>query len=103
MKKFILGLIFLSGVVYATDYSALSTQELMDLKGTVPTEQRDAFRSEMQSRTNALSYDEKAALGLPQQRNAATSGSGYGQKLRDGSGAGSMSRGSHSGGGKGRK
>lgn len=100
MKKFILGLIFFSGVVYATDYSTLSTQELIDLRGTVPAEQRDAFRSEMQSRTSALSYDEKAALGLPQQRSATSSG--YGQQLRDGSGAGSMSRGSHAGG-KGRR
>ncbi|DAB32753.1 MAG: hypothetical protein PWQ42_451 [Sulfurospirillum sp.] len=96
MKKFILGFIFLGGVAFATDYTTLSTEELVALRGTVPTEERDAFKSEMQSRASALSYDERVALGITQQKS--TTASGYGQKLRDGSGAGSMSRGANAGG-----
>ncbi|MBE0491045.1 MAG: hypothetical protein IBX44_02215 [Sulfurospirillum sp.] len=65
MKKFILPLIFLGSVAFATDYKTLSTEELVALRGTVSTEERDAFKSEMQSRTSTLSYDEKVALGVP--------------------------------------
>lgn len=102
MKKFILGLIVLSSLVYATDYTSLSTEDLVALRGTVPVEDRDVFKSEMQSRASTLTYDEKVALGIPRQQSTTASASGYGQKLRDGSGAGGMYKGSNSGG-KGRR
>jgi len=89
MKKAILCAFMAVGILSATDFSALSTQELAAMRGTVLADERDAFRSEFQSRLETLSDEEKAALGV-----GLNSGSGAGAKLQDGSGLGSMGSGS---------
>ncbi len=73
MKKFILSIIFLSGLLYATDYSSMSTEDLINLRGSVPAQDRTAFRSELQSRISAMSTSERESLGIG---NAQGSGSG---------------------------
>ncbi len=100
MKKLILSVLVLGSFLGATDYATFSTEDLVSLRGTVPTEDRDAFKSEMQSRASALSYDEKVAYGITQKRTATSSA--YAQRLRDGSGSGGMYKGANAGG-KGRR
>lgn len=97
MKKLLLGTLACVGFLGATDFGSLSTEELSAMRGTVATEERDAFRSEWQSRVTSLSTEEKAALGIG--ANAGSS-QGVGQRLRDGSGLGSMSKGANRGGGR---
>ena len=47
MKTFVklVGICFLSSVVLiAADYSSMSTEDMMKMRGSVPVEERDAFR-----------------------------------------------------------
>ncbi|NPA66112.1 MAG: DUF1104 domain-containing protein [Epsilonproteobacteria bacterium] len=64
MKRLGLIAILLAGILNATDFSSMSTEELLELRGTVSAEERDAFRSELQSRLSTLSIEEKEALGI---------------------------------------
>ncbi len=64
MKRVILATILATGILSATDFTQMSTEELVSLRGTVATEERDAFRDELQSRLSTLSVDEKTALGI---------------------------------------
>jgi hypothetical protein len=96
VKKAILCALMAVGILSATDFSALSTEELAAMRGTVPADERDAFRSEFQSRLETLSDEEKAALGV-----GLNNSSGAGAKLQDGSGLGSMGSGSGGLGGNG--
>ena len=59
----------------ATDYSSLSTEELLEMRGSVPAEEQEAFRSEMQSRMQSLSPEERQALR--QNRSGDGTGEGY--------------------------
>lgn len=95
MRKGILAIILAAGILSATDFSSMSTEDLIGLKGTVATEEREAFRAEMQSRVSTMTTEERAELGV----NAGGTGNSYGNALRDGSEAGSM--GASSGGGSG--
>jgi uncharacterized membrane protein YgcG len=94
--------------VYAVDYNTMSLDELSNLRGTVPVEERGAFRSAFQEKLKYLTPDEQGKY---------TRGNGQGiqnknmnqikQRVQDGSGTGSMYQGSRgfgggsSGGGKG--
>lgn len=88
MKKAILCAIMAVGVLSATDFGALSTEELAAMRGTVPVDERDAFRTEFQSRIATMSEEERAAIGV-----GSGTASGAGTKLQDGSGLGSMGSG----------
>ncbi|SFP01723.1 DUF1104 domain-containing protein [Hydrogenimonas thermophila] len=99
MQKLALALVFTAGLLNATDFSSMTTEDLLNLKGSVPVEERDAFRTEMQSRISNMSADEKAALGVGQSRSSYGSANGTAQRLRDGSGSGGMYRGSRGRGG----
>jgi len=96
MKKAILCAFMAVGILSATDFGALSTEELAAMRGTVLADERDAFRSEFQSRLETLSDEEKAALGV-----GLNSGAGAGVTLQDGSGLGSMGSGTGGLGGNG--
>jgi hypothetical protein len=79
--------IFMFSTLFAADYTSLTTDELNALKGTISPEDRDAFKSEMQSRMQSLTPEERATY-------RSSNGSGNGQMLRDGTGSGNMYKGS---------
>ena len=107
MKK-ILTLTLMATAMFATDYSSMTIDELAVLRGTVPTEERADYQSAMQSKMQALTPEERAeyrggigAQNQTQEMNKIQTQ----QKLRDGSGAGSMNmyQGSRAGGGGGKR
>jgi len=89
MKNLILAMSLTAMSLMGADYSALTLDELNDLRGTIAVEDREDFRAEMQSRINIMTPDE---LTIFQEDRMATGGAG----VQDGSGAGSMNRGSSS-------
>ena len=108
MKKLIIAISMIAVSLMAVDYSQMTMDQLNDLRGTVAVEDREAFRSEMQSRVSLMTPDEQVQFraermankgaGLnngsgSMNRGSTNQGQGMGQRLRDGSGAGSMSQG----------
>jgi len=89
MKRIILATILATGMLSATDFTSLSTTELIELKGTVAAEDREAFQTELQSRISTLSVEDREALGITPGGNSSY-GAGYGTTAMDGSGIGSM-------------
>lgn len=92
MKKIILISCLIAASAFATDYSLMSNEDMMGMRGSVAEQDRESFRNEMQSRVGAMSEDEK---------NSFMQGRGQGQQNGSGSGNG-MQRGSGSGMGQGR-
>jgi hypothetical protein len=74
MRKTLLALATLSVVAFATDYSTMSVTDLQSLRGTVPTEDKAAFQSAMQSKMPTATADERAAMR--QSKSGAANGSG---------------------------
>ena len=62
MKRFILIAGVLATGVMATDFASLTTEELVALRGAVAVEERDAFKTELQSRLQDLTLEERQAL-----------------------------------------
>jgi len=117
MKNLIIAMSFSVMSLMAADYSALTIDELNAMRGTIAVEDRDAFRTEMQSRIATMTSDELATFRADRMANGGAGpkdgsgagslnkgsknqGQGMGQRLKDGSGAGSMSQGANSGRGK---
>ncbi|SFV53761.1 hypothetical protein MNB_SV-14-717 [hydrothermal vent metagenome] len=118
MKKILIAMSIAVVSLMATDYSAMTFDELDALRGKVAVEDRDAFRAEMQSRINAMSDEERTAYfanraavghgnGVKDGRGSGCQGAGgakdgtgmgrgHGHGLRDGTGAGG--HGNHRGG-----
>ena len=97
MKKIILISCLIAASVFATDYSNMSTEEMMNLRGSVPSEDRDAFRSEMRSRVQNMSDDERSSF-MQNRPQGQGSRDGSGSQMRRGSGGGmgqGMGRGRH--------
>ena len=98
-KKFRNGIIALIGlgvfnVAVAADYSTMSTEELMDMRSQsrdMSTQDRDSYRTEMRSRTQTMSDDERSSF---QQMRGQGSGGGSGSQNRYGQGSGGGSYGS---------
>ncbi len=67
MKKSILLASVLAMSLWAVDYSQMTTQQLIELRGSVPIEDRDAFRAEMQSRMQTMTAEEIAAFRASRQ------------------------------------
>jgi len=88
--------LFISGSAFAvTDYSAMTTEELSALRGTLynaTQEERNAFRTEWQKRVQQMTQEEREKY--------LSSGPGNGAGRRDGTGLGNGS-GSGKGGGQG--
>ena len=79
-------LLSLPAIGLCTDYQALTTKELSELRGTMynaPQEERDAFRAEWRSRIVRMTPEEK------QQYLGSGSGRGKGNRSGDGLGDGS--------------
>ncbi len=62
MKRSILLTSFLALSLWAVDYSQMTTEELIQMRGSVAVEDRDAFRAEMQSRLQSMTQEERAAF-----------------------------------------
>jgi len=71
-KTIILMSITVASLMATTDFSQLSTQELINLRGQIAPEDRDAFRTEMQSRIANMTAEERATLQASRQINSAT-------------------------------
>ena len=90
MKK-ALAIALLSSLLFATDYSSMSIDELSNLRNSVPIEERDAFRDAYREKVQGLSPEERNSFSRG-------SGNGNGQRLQDGSGSNNMYKGSRGGG-----
>lgn len=110
MRKLFIAMLLATMSLMAVDYSQMTMEELNAMRGTVPIEERDAFRAEMQSRIAAMTPEERAAFResrqtMQEQQLRDGSGTGLmqkgpasqGQRLQDGTGAGRMSQGVNSG------
>ncbi|MFK5881661.1 MAG: hypothetical protein QM482_05560 [Sulfurospirillum sp.] len=86
MKRLVLAAILAAGVLNATDFASMSTEDLVAAKGTIATEEKAAFQEEMQSRVSTMTTEERTALGIA----PGGSGAQLGTTARDGSGDGSM-------------
>ena len=98
-KKYRIGIIALIGLgvinaAVAADYSSVSTEELMNMRSQtrdMSTQDRDSYRSEMRSRAQSMSDDERSSF---QQMGGQGSGGGSGSQNRYGQGSGGGSYGS---------
>ncbi len=98
MKK--LNLLLLSAVAaFAVDYSAMSMEELQAARGTVAEADRSAFQSEMQTRMQALTPEERAATMATMRQSKSGAQDGTGSQMRSGGGGSSMGLGSSMGSG----
>ena len=76
MKKIVLAISVLTLGLMATDFTSMTSDELIALRGTVAVEDRDAYRAEMQDRMSTFTPAQQDAL-----RNSRSSqGKGMGQK-----------------------
>lgn len=50
--------------LYAIDFSHMSTEDMMHMRGSVPMEQRDDFRKEMQKRMQSMTQEERQKYGM---------------------------------------
>jgi len=78
MKKIVFLTIAAFYGLWATDFSSMSTEELMALRGSVSEDERDAYRTEVQSRMSSMSAEERASY------RGKGSGSGQGKMQRKG-------------------
>ena len=90
MKKILLTIAIASSV-FATDYTSMSAQDLANLRGTIPAEDRDAYKSAMQNQMQSLTPEERASL-------RGNSNSNYSSTYRTNNGTGNMYKGSKGGG-----
>jgi len=88
MKRLLFILVFVVSSIYAVDYNTMSIDELNSLRGSVPVEDRENFRSAMQSKMQSLSPEERESYRQSRR------GMGNNQRLRDGSAQGGMYKGS---------
>jgi len=74
MKKLAL-IALLATAAWSADYSQMSTEELMKLRGTLSPSERPAFKAEMQKRMQTMS---------PQERQQMMQGRGMGKGMKQG-------------------
>ena len=92
MKK--ISLVILSfTAAFAVDYSTMSTEELRSSRGTVAEADRSAYKSEMQSRMQSLSQQERKTASESMRQSKSGSQDGSGSQMRQGSGGGQGYRG----------
>lgn len=98
MKK--LNMLLLSAVAaFAVDYSAMTLTELQAARGTVAEADRSAFQAEMQTRVQALSPEERAAMSTSMKQSKTGPQDGTGSQMRTGGGGSSMGTGTSMGSG----
>jgi len=91
MKKSIILSMLAISLSFGADYTQMSTQEMQNMRGSVPEADREAFKSEMQNRVQNMSAEEKDSFKQ--------SNSKGGSKQGPQDGTGNMYKGSNGGGG----
>jgi len=100
MKKLILTAGLMTVGLFATDFSQKSIAELNAMKGSVSTQDKNAYKAEVQKRVKAM--DEADRNNYRTERgNSSSSGKGSGKQHRHRHGSGGS--GKHGGGGGGRR
>jgi hypothetical protein len=99
MKKLVM-IATLAVSIFAADYTSMSLDELSNLRGSIPVQERESFRS---------AFQEKLKYLTPEQQAKYMRGNGQGmqnknmnqmqQRVQDGTGSGSMNQGSRGFGG----
>ncbi len=95
--------LFVAGQILAVDFTSYSNEELFQMRDQaryMSSEDRDAYRSERQSRMQSMSQEERMSMrsdgSLGGYRSASGSANGQGSmtrsRLRDGSGGGQGKR-----------
>ena len=100
MKKLILAAGLMTVGLLATDFSQMSIAELNAMRGSVSTENKSAYKAEVQNRLKAMDEAERNSYRADR-RNGSSSSDGSRKQYRNGSGSGSgggMHRGSGGGG-----
>lgn len=78
MKTFFIAVSLAAGLcasAVAADFSSYSTEELLDMRGTVPVEDRVDFKAELQDRISVMTPEEKALYEVGNQK-------GQGEQLK---------------------
>ena len=82
LSGLVIGMTLCAASAFAADYSAYSTDELAQMRGTmrdVPAEERNQFRKEWQKRINEMPVEERSQYtGRPE--NAKRDGQGMGRE-----------------------
>jgi hypothetical protein len=86
MKKIMIISALACMALWATDFSQMSTEELMNMQGTVSLDERPAFQQEMQKRMQTLTPEER------QKYMGAGQGKGMGNSMGQGMGKGMINR-----------
>lgn len=92
MKKIMIISALACMALWATDFSQMSTEELMSMRGTVPLDERPAFQQEMQKRMQTLTPEERQKYMGSGQGQGMGKGMGVGQGMGMGQGQGMMNR-----------
>lgn len=80
MKKIMIISALACMALWATDFSQMSTEELMNMRGTVSLDERPAFQQEMQKRMQTLTPEERQKyMGSQGKSMNKGSGNGMGQ------------------------
>lgn len=96
MKK--VSLIILSAVAaFAVDYSTMSTTDMQAMRGSVPEADRAAFQSEMQTRLQSMTTEERQSATSAMKQSKSGPSDGTGSQMRKKSGSNGMGAGSGSG------
>lgn len=86
MKKIVLSIFLTFTFSYAADYSSMSLEEMQSARGSVADTDKDAFKSEMQSRMQSLTPQERedAKSNMRQNNSSSSSQSGSMNRQRRG-------------------
>ncbi len=92
-RKVIIALIGLgvTHVATATDYSSLSTDELIQMRSQMrdlPAQEQASFRNEMRSRVQAMSSEERSSFQQKNRQGSGTRSGGYGSGYSNRQGGG---------------
>lgn len=60
----------------AADFSSYSTEELLEMRGTVPVDERTDFKTELQSRITVMTPEEKALYNIGNKKGQGTDQAG---------------------------
>jgi hypothetical protein len=83
MKKVIILTALLASATWAVDFSQMSTEELMGMRGTISVNEQPTFRAEMQKRMKTMTPAQRQEL---MQRPAKAQGMGKGMNSQRGQG-----------------
>ena len=79
MKKVIL-LALLATAAWSADYSHMSTEELMNMRGSISSADRPDFKAEMQKRMQSMSQEERQEMMQNNGGKGMGNGQGKGQR-----------------------